>query len=442
MKKLLIALCCFFALVSRASAVDFSNLENPQMTYGGYTYQHIVYGHYGSARYVLLTDTNAVYGTSYNSGTTWFHVYFNANHEIFFGGCDSNWQNCNTPYYGGDYGVYLDHSSYDFGVSVPVDITIPPPGPQLTAYMSPSGGGTVSSSPGGISCSAGNCQGSFEQDSEVTLTANPSVAHYFAYWDDGTNHITENPHVFTMDSEKTVTAVFHPNPSHDGNTYTDVIYGSNNGNYYIGLFNRTEIVLRTVTYSGGTLHFYSDRYYYGNLNDADIHAPLFGCTDNTFTNCTDYGDMVDFGVSNVIHSTYDFGLDVPVDMEFLTFRNAVGSFKQTSGYFGQCLDYVEYETEIPDEVCVGEAGDCFDQAQAAGYATGNIPREGSIVVFAKVPNTSLEYGHVGIVTNYDSLNNTITIHESNWCSNNCETVGEHVEILGSHAILGYIYYTP
>lgn len=129
---------------------------------------------------------------------------------------------------------------------------------------------------------------------------------------------------------------------------------------------------------------------------------------------------------------------------YRTFRNAVGSFRKNigDGTGGQCLDYVEYETDLPNEVCVGDAGDCYDQARAAGYAVGSTPREGSIVVFAKVPNTSLSHGHVGIVKYYDTANNKIIVHESNWCDNNCEIVGEHEEILGTHTIVGYVYYTP
>lgn len=126
---------------------------------------------------------------------------------------------------------------------------------------------------------------------------------------------------------------------------------------------------------------------------------------------------------------------------FRTFRNAVGDFQITTG--DECVIYVRNETGIPYNACHGEAADCFDQAQSAGYATGSDPVEGAIIVFDRVPNTALDVGHVGIVTGYNG--NSISIHDSNWVGGaGNHIIGDHTEIVGSggYAIRGYIYHAP
>ena len=83
----------------------------------------------------------------------------------------------------------------------------------LTINRSPQMGGGVASLPegDGIYCGLGGtdvCQLNFNQNSEVQLQAYPNTGWIFAYWDDGTNHITDNPYTFTMNGAKTMTAVF------------------------------------------------------------------------------------------------------------------------------------------------------------------------------------------------------------------------------------------
>ncbi len=138
---------------------------------------------------------------------------------------------------------------------------------------------------------------------------------------------------------------------------------------------------------------------------------------------------------------YDNQADVIVNSGFFvpTFRNAAAGFRTTSGDGDECILYVRAETDIPSAACTGEAGDCFSQAQAKGYATSTIvPRVGAIMVFAKVPNTSLQYGHVGIVTAIDGTN--VTIQDSNWVG--YHTIGNHTVNTANYSIVGYIYYAP
>lgn len=123
---------------------------------------------------------------------------------------------------------------------------------------------------------------------------------------------------------------------------------------------------------------------------------------------------------------------------FKTFSNRVGNFQITTG--DECVIYVRNETGIISAACNGEAADCFSQAQTAGYATGQTPKEGTIIVFDRVPETALSVGHVAIVTSYSG--NQVSMHDSNWVG--YHTIGNHTETIGTggYAIKGYIYYTP
>jgi hypothetical protein len=126
-----------------------------------------------------------------------------------------------------------------------------------------------------------------------------------------------------------------------------------------------------------------------------------------------------------------------------TFRNAVDCFgKEIGDTGGWCTNYVNYETGITKasgEPFSGDAYEYFQEAIDEGYATGSEPRVGAIVVFN---NTSLPYGHVGIVKEIHSDTNSITIRESNWCDPYCYRIGEHNEDISDPNIRGYIYYAP
>ena len=55
-------------------------------------------------------------------------------------------------------------------------------GPDSLLSISISGGGTVTSNPGGIFCSSGTCSDTFPQGASVTLTAAPSSGSTFSSW--------------------------------------------------------------------------------------------------------------------------------------------------------------------------------------------------------------------------------------------------------------------
>ncbi len=140
----------------------------------------------------------------------------------------------------------------------------------------------------------------------------------------------------------------------------------------------------------------------------------------------------DYGLGVVTFWTVVLEPNVP------TFRNAMGSFYGTTGnYFGECLDYVEYETEIPDAICTGIAGNCFGQAQSKGYHTGSIPKIGSIIIFAV--STGLPNGHAGIVIAINGSN--ITMRDANWSPTLDGIIRDHTVDVSGYSV-GYIYFSP
>jgi sugar lactone lactonase YvrE len=87
--------------------------------------------------------------------------------------------------------------------------TPPPPVETLTVSHAGTGSGTVTSTPGGISCGA-TCSAPFAQGSSVTLTATPAAGSVFAGWSgacSGTGTCTVD-----MTSARTVTATFSAAP--------------------------------------------------------------------------------------------------------------------------------------------------------------------------------------------------------------------------------------
>src|SRR5581483_2542702 len=77
---------------------------------------------------------------------------------------------------------------------------------QLQVQKQGSGQGTVTSSPGGISCGS-QCSAQFDQGTQVTLSANPAPGSAFAGWSGGGCSGTGTCQV-TLESDQTVTASF------------------------------------------------------------------------------------------------------------------------------------------------------------------------------------------------------------------------------------------
>lgn len=205
---------------------------------------------------------------------------------------------------------------------------------QLTVARYPEEGGGVISYPAGdgIYCGVDGysvCQFLFDQYSSVDLEAYPNDGWSFAYWDDGTSQITDNPYVFTMDGARTVTARF----------------------------------LRV-------------------------------------------------------------------------FRCAAGDFRyNVDDHGGQCVEYVRSETDVE---IYGNASTWYQTAVESDYRTGYDPAESAVIVFGE--QTGMPYGHVGIVVSVDGYN--VTIRDSNWCMDNCETIKQHTIDVRDYYILGYIYCSP
>lgn len=80
--------------------------------------------------------------------------------------------------------------------------------PQLTANVTGDGGGNVTSSPVGISCTINSCRSLFTFNTPVTLTASPDIYSVFAGWSgDATG--TDKTSSVIMDYDKVVTATFN-----------------------------------------------------------------------------------------------------------------------------------------------------------------------------------------------------------------------------------------
>lgn len=123
-----------------------------------------------------------------------------------------------------------------------------------------------------------------------------------------------------------------------------------------------------------------------------------------------------------------------------TFKNTNGSFKKNVDHNygqsneGECVLYVRYETEIPWEGCNGAAHTCYQDAINSGYAVGQTPRVGAIVVF-KAGTSYPTYGHVGIVKSRSS--DDFVVRESNVKAPH--VVGERTIQNNDENIKGYIY---
>ena len=126
-------------------------------------------------------------------------------------------------------------------------------------------------------------------------------------------------------------------------------------------------------------------------------------------------------------------------LAYKTFLCTGGVFeKNLNDYGDECVLYVRYEIGSGDtkkyrDVCNGEAWTCYQDAIDAGYAVGQTPKVGAIVVFGKSGMYS-SAGHVGIVKDVDA--NEFIIRESNIVYH---TVGERTIGNDDPNILGYIY---
>lgn len=104
---------------------------------------------------------------------------------------------------------------------------------------------------------------------------------------------------------------------------------------------------------------------------------------------------------------------------------------------GECVLYVRHEIQMDGnnyfEVCNGEAWTCYQDAINAGYAVGQTPKVGAIVVFGKSGIYSVA-GHVGLVKSVSGSN--FVVRESNITYHK---VGERTIGNNDSAITGYIY---
>lgn len=206
--------------------------------------------------------------------------------------------------------------------------------------------------------------------------------------------------------------------------YNDVVYSDR----IVIFFNRNQVNITIVPDIYGDFYEITD-----NNNQSRIY--YYSCNppgDPIRSNCTASGYAGD--ILPRYNGTYGTGFYTSI-----SFRDAVtDGFRTTSGGGDECVLYVRAETDIPYAACNGEAGDCFSQAQSQGYVSSSTPRVGAIMVFSKVPNTGLQYGHVGIVTAISGTN--VTIQDSNWYGDHI--IHNHTVDTTNYGIEGYIYPKP
>jgi len=83
-------------------------------------------------------------------------------------------------------------------------------GPALTLTFGGNGAGTVTSNPGGLSCSSpGPCVAEFPVGTPVTLTATPTGSSSFGGWTGCASQPSTNPCTLTLESNTTVTVTFN-----------------------------------------------------------------------------------------------------------------------------------------------------------------------------------------------------------------------------------------
>lgn len=130
---------------------------------------------------------------------------------------------------------------------------------------------------------------------------------------------------------------------------------------------------------------------------------------------------------------------------YRTFRNAAtdqeGFRKAKDAIGGPCLEYVEYETGLPDDVCTYSAVNCLGQASVKGYATGSQPRVGAIVIYIQ-GDFPMNNGHAGIVASINEGAGTMVIHDSNWSNPSDGIVRDRTININDTGIMGYIYSAP
>ena len=87
----------------------------------------------------------------------------------------------------------------------------PPSQHTLSVNKTGEGSGTVTSAPAGINC-GDTCSASFDEDTQVTLTASPSAGSVFASWSGDCSPCgTSSTCTITMDADKSCTAQFQTN---------------------------------------------------------------------------------------------------------------------------------------------------------------------------------------------------------------------------------------
>ncbi|KKQ47538.1 MAG: hypothetical protein US66_C0010G0015 [Candidatus Moranbacteria bacterium GW2011_GWD2_37_9] len=128
----------------------------------------------------------------------------------------------------------------------------------------------------------------------------------------------------------------------------------------------------------------------------------------------------------------------PIVFAYETFLCTGGDFiKNIDDDFGECVLYVRYEIGGSEyyDVCNGYANTCYQDAQSAGYAVGQTPEIGAIMVINGWGSNTA--GHVGIVIDKRNDNQEVKLRHSNWHLDG--KVSEEWISVSQYPILGYIY---
>lgn len=103
--------------------------------------------------------------------------------------------------------AFAKDAENNISTGVPAEIILARPQLSVTIASSNAGGGSVTSTPGGISCASGTCLEIYDTATAVSLTATANALSTFANWA-GCNSSSGSTCNVTMETDKAVTANF------------------------------------------------------------------------------------------------------------------------------------------------------------------------------------------------------------------------------------------
>lgn len=455
----------FLISIDNLQAFDLSDYNNQNFTRTEnsitHTYTDLIYGRAVGYWWVGFFDRNGIVINS----TTSSYVNMNATSGNYIAvyQCQSSYASCSFFGYSNWITDPIDHSSYDFGAEVNIDIT----DNYDPILMNPENYSIVSS-----------------QYTDYDFLSNYSALGV-ADWQDLVN-------LMNTEGILAVNSIFDSLPamenceisSHEAScvrvlNYGELTYGGNS-RYYFACYNDGNTVDGFFVHSSLGNQVILGSWYGLNLKVLKVEeSPVlhvsrspecgggvtitlpntfqYECGINNSNDCTletvpdDLATLEAQANSGYAFSHWEINNQTMIDTDGeinvvmsedkevvgvfkKTFTCTGGSFQNISGTGGWCVNYVNSETGIN---LSGNASEWWQTAINAGYATGSDPAISAIIV---LDDSSLTYGHVGIITDFNET--TIWVQDSNWSDPYDFQIRNHTLSRNRSDISGYIYCTP